>query len=213
MKLNFKNLSDSIKRIRLIPKAGAGVSANIGVENPTLDISENGEVTFCLAPSGDNGGGTGGTGGTGIVIDASNATSHIAIGFVYSLNQYFSGAIKIVEQNLDGSYETLMTYIAAEDATVQNFVDTLPQFISDLTIEEMALPNGNPAIHLINSSNTNRKFFIVTTNLSGTPFNNWGAFSNNYSMSEDIGNSMDAALYAHTTYNVGVHYSFVLAAM
>lgn len=49
MKLNFKNLSDSIKRIRLIPKDGASASANIGVENPTLDISENGEVTFCLA--------------------------------------------------------------------------------------------------------------------------------------------------------------------
>lgn len=51
MKLNFKNLSDSIKRIRLIPKDGASASANIGVDNPTLDINENGEVTFCLAPS------------------------------------------------------------------------------------------------------------------------------------------------------------------
>ena len=50
MKLNFKNLSDSTKRIRLIPKDGASASANIGVDNPTLDISENGEVTFCLAP-------------------------------------------------------------------------------------------------------------------------------------------------------------------
>ena len=53
MKLNFKNLSDSIKRIRLIPKGNnlEGASANIGVDNPTLDINENGEVTFCLAPS------------------------------------------------------------------------------------------------------------------------------------------------------------------
>ena len=51
MKLNFKNLSDSTKRIRLIPKDKAVASANIGVENPTLDINENGEVIFCLAPS------------------------------------------------------------------------------------------------------------------------------------------------------------------
>lgn len=50
MKLNFKNLSDSTKRIRLVPKDGASASANIGVNNPTLDISENGEITFCLAP-------------------------------------------------------------------------------------------------------------------------------------------------------------------
>lgn len=51
MKLNFKNLSDSIKRINLIPRAGAEASANIGVDNPTLDISEYGVVSFCLAPA------------------------------------------------------------------------------------------------------------------------------------------------------------------
>ena len=51
MKLNFKNLSDSTKRIRLIPKDGASASANIGVNNPTLDISDDGVIQFCLAPA------------------------------------------------------------------------------------------------------------------------------------------------------------------
>lgn len=53
MKLNFKNLTVLNKRIRLIPKGDnfEGASANIGVDNPTLDIDpETGIVSFCLTP-------------------------------------------------------------------------------------------------------------------------------------------------------------------
>jgi len=54
MKLNFKNLPDIVTGKRLIPKDGASASANIGVNNPTLDISDDGIIQFCLAPAKQN---------------------------------------------------------------------------------------------------------------------------------------------------------------
>ena len=50
MNFNFKNLSENIKRIRIIPKNGTELFANIGVDNPTAMIDEDGVFSVCLSP-------------------------------------------------------------------------------------------------------------------------------------------------------------------
>ena len=51
MNFNFKNLSENTKRIRIIPKNGAELFANIGVDNPTAMIDEDGVFSVCLSPN------------------------------------------------------------------------------------------------------------------------------------------------------------------
>jgi len=50
MNFNFKNLSENTKRIRIIPKNGTELFANIGVDNPTATIDEDGVFSVCLSP-------------------------------------------------------------------------------------------------------------------------------------------------------------------
>lgn len=49
MKFNLKNTSQNTKNIRIIPKNGATLSANVGVENPTATIDENGVFSVRLS--------------------------------------------------------------------------------------------------------------------------------------------------------------------
>lgn len=56
MKFNLRNITDSNKRIRIIPKNSSSISANIGVDNPTASIDENGVFSVCLAPQEENDG-------------------------------------------------------------------------------------------------------------------------------------------------------------
>lgn len=51
MNFNFKNLSENTKRIRIIPKYGAELSVNVGVDNPTAMIDVNGVISVCLSPN------------------------------------------------------------------------------------------------------------------------------------------------------------------
>lgn len=51
MNFNFKNLSENTKRIRIIPKNGTELFANIGVDNPTAMIDEDGVFSVCLSPN------------------------------------------------------------------------------------------------------------------------------------------------------------------
>ena len=51
MNFNFKNLSENTKRIRIIPKNGAELFANIGVDNPTAMTDEDGVFSVCLSPN------------------------------------------------------------------------------------------------------------------------------------------------------------------
>lgn len=51
MNFNFKNLSENTKRIRIIPKNNTELAANIGVDNPTAMIDEDGVFSVCLSPN------------------------------------------------------------------------------------------------------------------------------------------------------------------
>ena len=51
MNFNFKNLSENIKRIRIIPKNDTELVANVGVDNPTAMIDEDGVFSVCLSPT------------------------------------------------------------------------------------------------------------------------------------------------------------------
>lgn len=48
MKINVRTLSEEPRRIRLIPKGSNTVSANVGVDNPTLHVDDDSAVSFCL---------------------------------------------------------------------------------------------------------------------------------------------------------------------
>lgn len=49
MKINIRTLSENPRRVRLIPKGYNTVSANVGVDNPTLQVDEDYTISFCLA--------------------------------------------------------------------------------------------------------------------------------------------------------------------
>jgi len=51
MNFNFRNISENPKRIRIIPKNGTELFANIGVDNPTATIDEDGVFSVCLSPN------------------------------------------------------------------------------------------------------------------------------------------------------------------
>lgn len=51
MNFNFKNLSQNIKHIRIIPKNDTELFANIGVDNLTAVIDEDGVFSVYLSPN------------------------------------------------------------------------------------------------------------------------------------------------------------------
>lgn len=54
MKINIKNNQNKFSRIKLIPKSSdSTISANIGVDNPTLIIDDNKTLSVCLSPNND----------------------------------------------------------------------------------------------------------------------------------------------------------------
>lgn len=107
MNFNFKNISQSNKRIRLIPKNGASISANIGVDNPTTSIDENGVFSVCLAPKNDCEPSTfdvpelneygWGNSSNGITYTVNNSEKKVVVfgstGTTFSLTQSFENAV------------------------------------------------------------------------------------------------------------------------